>query len=43
MSPKFRIAYTYVGWAMMMALTSFVILNDIVKKLPNGWKSVLPF
>ena len=42
-SPKFRIAYTYVGWAMMMALTAFVVLNDIVKKLPNGWSSVLPF
>ncbi len=42
-SPKFRIAYTYVGWAMMMALTAFVVLNDIVKKLPNGWGSVLPF
>ena len=42
-SLKFRLAYTYVGWAMMMALTAFVILNDIVKKLPNGWGSVLPF
>jgi regulator of sigma E protease len=42
-SPKFRLAYTYVGWAMMMALTAFVILNDIVKKLPNGWSSLVPF
>jgi regulator of sigma E protease len=42
-SPKFRLAYTYVGWAMMMALTAFVVLNDIVKKLPNGWSSLVPF
>jgi len=42
-SPKFRLAYTYVGWAMMMALTAFVILNDIVKKLPHGWGSLWPF
>jgi hypothetical protein len=27
----------------MMALTAFVILNDIVKKLPNGWSSLVPF
>jgi hypothetical protein len=32
-----------VGWAMMMALTAFVVLNDIVKRLPNGWSSLVPF
>jgi regulator of sigma E protease len=42
-NPKFRIAYTYVGWAMMMALMVFVILNDIVKRLPHGWGSLVPF
>ena len=42
-NPKFRLAYTYVGWAMMMALTAFVVLNDIVKRLPNGWSSLVPF
>ncbi|HPW18556.1 MAG TPA: RIP metalloprotease RseP [Candidatus Aminicenantes bacterium] len=42
-SPKFRIAYTYVGWAMMVALMAFVILNDIVRKLPNGWAGLWPF
>jgi len=41
--PKFRIAYTYLGWAMMMALMAFVIINDILKKLPNGWRSLNPF
>ena len=30
-SPKFRIAYTYVGWAMMIALMAFVIFNDFVR------------
>jgi regulator of sigma E protease len=30
-SPKFRIAYTYVGWAMMIALMAFVIINDFVR------------
>lgn len=42
-SPKFRIAYTYVGWAMMMALMAFVVLNDVVKRLPHGWSSLVPF
>ncbi|MBM3306167.1 MAG: RIP metalloprotease RseP [Candidatus Aminicenantes bacterium] len=42
-SLKFRIAYTYLGWAMMMALMTFVVLNDIVKRLPNGWSSLIPF
>jgi len=30
-SPKFRIVYTYVGWAMMIALMAFVIFNDFVR------------
>jgi regulator of sigma E protease len=42
-NPKFRLAYTYVGWVLIMALMAFVILNDLVKKLPNGWSSLNPF
>ncbi len=42
-SPKVRIAYTTVGWVMMMALMAFVIFNDLVRKLPNGWGSLWPF
>jgi regulator of sigma E protease len=43
LNPKFRMAYTSVGWVLMMLLTAFVILNDFVKKLPNGWGSLNPF
>jgi regulator of sigma E protease len=43
LGPKFRIALMSVGWVLMIALTAFVLLNDFVKKLPNGWGSLLPF
>jgi regulator of sigma E protease len=32
-----------VGFALLIALMSFVILNDIAKNLPNGWNSFWPF
>jgi hypothetical protein len=32
-----------IGFVIFVALIVFVILNDFVKKLPNGWKSILPF
>ncbi len=41
--PKFRMALMTVGWVLMLMLTAFVILNDFVKKLPHGWRSLVPF
>jgi len=43
LGPKFRMALMTIGWVLMLLLTAFVILNDFVKKLPHGWRSVLPF
>jgi regulator of sigma E protease len=33
----------YLGFAFLMVLMGFVILNDIARELPNGWNSLLPF
>ncbi len=33
----------YAGFAFLLALMAFVVLNDIAKTLPNGWKTLLPF
>ncbi|MCX6554439.1 MAG: RIP metalloprotease RseP, partial [Candidatus Aminicenantes bacterium] len=33
----------YIGFSFLIVLMGFVILNDIAKTLPNGWKSILPF
>ncbi|HOW86927.1 MAG TPA: site-2 protease family protein [Candidatus Aminicenantes bacterium] len=41
--PKFRMVLMSIGWILMIMLTAFVILNDFVKKLPRGWRSVVPF
>lgn len=32
-----------IGFALLIALMAFVILNDIAKNLPNGWASFWPF
>ncbi len=31
------------GFFILIGLMVFVILNDVAKVLPNGWKSILPF
>lgn len=31
------------GFMILIALMAFVILNDVAKQLPNGWKSMIPF
>jgi regulator of sigma E protease len=43
LSPKARQVWLQVGFVMFVALLVFVILNDIVKYLPNGWASLIPF
>mgnify|MGYP002260499388 CR=1 FL=1 len=43
LSPKARQIWLQVGFVMFVALLVFVILNDIVKYLPNGWSSLIPF
>lgn len=40
---KLKTALLYAGFLMLIALMIFVILNDVAKKLPNGWSSLLPF
>lgn len=43
LGPKLRMVLMTIGWVLMLLLTVFVILNDFAKKLPRGWRSVLPF
>jgi len=43
LNQKLKNALIYAGFAFLIALMGFVILNDISKTLPNGWKSMLPF
>jgi hypothetical protein len=32
-----------IGFVLFVVLIVFVVLNDIVKKLPHGWNSLWPF
>ena len=43
LSPKARTIWMQIGFVIFVALIVFVILNDIVKRLPNGWSSLVPF
>jgi regulator of sigma E protease len=42
-SPKVKQVVMQIGFAMFIVLIVFVILNDVVKRLPNGWNSLIPF
>ena len=42
-SPKVKQVIMQIGFAMFIVLIVFVILNDVAKRLPNGWGSFLPF
>ncbi len=42
-SPKVKQVVMQVGFAMFIVLIVFVLLNDIAKRLPNGWGSLIPF
>ncbi len=42
-SPRVKQIVMQAGFVMFVILVVFIILNDVVKRLPNGWQSVLPF
>jgi len=43
LAPKARQVWMQIGFVIFIALIAFVILNDFVKRLPNGWSSLVPF
>ena len=43
LSMKLKNILVYAGFAFLISLMVFVLLNDIAKSLPNGWGSLLPF
>jgi regulator of sigma E protease len=42
-SPKVRQIWMQLGFVIFIFLIVFVILNDIVKRMPNGWESLIPW
>ncbi len=42
-SQKVKEILMNIGFAILIALMAFVILNDVAKLLPNGWRSFWPF
>lgn len=42
-SQKTKAILINTGFLILIGLMVFVILNDVAKALPNGWKSLLPF
>jgi len=42
-SPKVKQVIMQIGFAMFIFILVFVILNDVVKRLPNGWESLIPW
>jgi len=43
LSPKVRQVWMQIGFVIFVFLIVFVILNDIVKRLPAGWHSLVPW
>jgi regulator of sigma E protease len=43
LSPRARTIWMQIGFVIFVVLIVFVILNDIVKRLPHGWGSLMPF
>jgi len=43
LGPKARQVWMSIGFVIFVFLIVFVVLNDIVKRLPNGWGSLVPF
>jgi regulator of sigma E protease len=42
-SPKVRQIWMQIGFVIFIFLIVFIILNDIVKRMPNGWESLIPW
>jgi regulator of sigma E protease len=42
-SPRLRQVWMQIGLVIFIALVVFIILNDIVKRMPKGWESLLPW
>jgi regulator of sigma E protease len=42
-SPKVKQVIMQIGFVFVIILFTFIILNDVVKRLPNGWDSLVPF
>lgn len=42
-SPKIKQIAIQIGFAIFILLIAFVILNDVQKRLPNGWESFIPW
>ncbi len=42
-SPRLRQVWMQIGFIIFIALVVFIILNDIVKRMPKGWESLLPW
>lgn len=42
-SPKVKQIVMQIGFAMFIFLIVFAILNDVAKRLPNGWESFIPW
>jgi regulator of sigma E protease len=43
LNAKLKSILVYAGFAFLISLMVFIILNDIAKTLPKGWQSLLPF
>lgn len=43
LNQKLKTILIYAGFAFLISLMVFIILNDIAKTLPKGWQSILPF
>ncbi|MDD8013775.1 MAG: RIP metalloprotease RseP, partial [Acidobacteriota bacterium] len=43
LNQKLKTILLYAGFAFLISLMVFVLLNDIAKALPHGWQSLLPF
>ncbi|HNT02121.1 MAG TPA: site-2 protease family protein, partial [Candidatus Saccharicenans sp.] len=43
LSPRMREIWLQIGFLLVIFIMGFVILNDLVKTMPGGWKSLGDF